>query len=34
MPVSGTGFAVTDFGPDDVRTINDGVPVRTYSRRH
>ncbi|WP_367320882.1 dihydrofolate reductase family protein [Streptomyces sp. HUAS ZL42] len=33
MPMFGTGFAVTDFELDAVRTFKNGVLVRTYSRK-
>jgi hypothetical protein len=29
----GTGFAVTDFALESVRTFGNGVLVRTYARR-
>ena len=33
MPMFGTGFAVTDFTLEDVRTFGNGVVVRTYARK-
>ncbi|MGW0881056.1 dihydrofolate reductase family protein [Streptomyces sp. NPDC002671] len=33
MPMFGTGFAVTDFALESVRTFQNGVIVRTYSRK-
>lgn len=33
MPRFGSGFAVTDFALEPVRTFGDGVLVRTYARR-
>jgi dihydrofolate reductase len=33
MPMFGSGFAVTRFGLDGVRTFNNGVIVRTYGRK-
>ncbi|MXM68368.1 dihydrofolate reductase [Streptomyces sp. HUCO-GS316] len=33
MPMFGSGFAVTRFGLDEVRTFNNGVIVRTYGRK-
>ncbi|MGW0768770.1 dihydrofolate reductase family protein [Streptomyces sp. NPDC002676] len=33
MPMFGTGFAVTDFALESVRTFQNGVLVRTYSRK-
>ncbi|MGW3145569.1 MULTISPECIES: dihydrofolate reductase family protein [Streptomyces] len=33
MPMFGSGFAVTDFGLESVRTFENGVLVRTYSRK-
>lgn len=33
MPMFGSGFAVTEFGLDEVRLFKNGVFVRTYSRK-
>jgi dihydrofolate reductase len=33
MPMFGSGFSITEFGLDDVRTFKNGVFVRTYSRK-
>ncbi|MGW2385538.1 dihydrofolate reductase family protein [Streptomyces sp. NPDC001658] len=33
MPMFGSGFAVTEFTLEDVRTFKNGVLVRTYSRK-
>ncbi|MEV7883513.1 dihydrofolate reductase family protein [Streptomyces sp. NPDC002817] len=33
MPMFGSGFAITEFGLDDVRTFKNGVFVRTYNRK-
>ncbi|MFE0510276.1 dihydrofolate reductase family protein [Streptomyces sp. NPDC058964] len=33
MPMFGSGFAVTDFALESVRTFGNGVLVRTYSRK-
>jgi dihydrofolate reductase len=33
MPMFGSGFSITEFGLDDIRTFKNGVFVRTYSRK-
>ncbi|GAA4901139.1 dihydrofolate reductase family protein [Streptomyces coeruleoprunus] len=33
MPMFGTGFSVTDFTLESVRTLENGILVRTYSRK-
>ncbi|MBD0422373.1 dihydrofolate reductase family protein [Streptomyces sp. TRM S81-3] len=33
MPMFGSGFAVSQFAPESVRTFGNGVLVRTYSRK-
>ncbi|KKD05780.1 dihydrofolate reductase family protein [Streptomyces sp. WM6386] len=33
MPMFGSGFSITEFGLDEVRTFKNGVFVRTYSRK-
>ncbi|MER7404361.1 dihydrofolate reductase family protein [Streptomyces sp. NPDC000070] len=33
MPMFGSGFAISEFAPESVRTFGNGVLVRTYSRK-
>ncbi|MFE7836641.1 dihydrofolate reductase family protein [Streptomyces sp. NPDC057474] len=33
MPMFGSGFAISDFTPDEVRSFDNGVLVRKYSRK-
>jgi hypothetical protein len=34
MPMFASGFQVSEFVPESVRTFGNGVVVRTYRRKH